>query len=60
MSKIRAKLRFFHNQKLFDREYVVRRGLRSDFVVVVLDHQELLYKIVITLFLVISGREEKH
>ena len=23
---------------IFDREYVVRRGLRSDFVVVVVDH----------------------
>ena len=34
---------------IFDREYVVRRGLRSDFVVVVvvvgLDRQEQLYQI---------------
>ena len=41
---------------IFDREYVVRRGLRSDFVVVgVLDHQEHLYEICLKVFPVISG-----
>ena len=29
---------------IFDREYVVRRGLRNDFVVVVGDWEELLYE----------------
>ena len=45
---------------VFDREYVVRRGLRSDFVVVlvvvVLDWEEHLYEICCKWFLIVSGR----
>ena len=45
---------------IFDREYVVRRGLRNDFVVVVVVvvvlWGEHLYKICVKLFPVISGR----
>ena len=49
---------------IFDREYVVRRGLRIDFVVVVVvvvvgDHQELLCQIYLKQFSVVSGRGSK-
>ena len=47
----------YSSSSFFDREYVVRRGLRIDFVVVVGDHQELLYENCLESFSVISGRE---
>ena len=63
LNSCKSELDLFQWKKsmLFDREYVVRRGLRSDFVVVVvvvvvlLDWQEHLYESCLKLVLVKSG-----